>query len=143
MHFNDILKREEKRVKRFGYSICILMMDVDGLKLVNDTYGHIIGDTVLCHIASILKASVRESDVLARFGGDEFIILMPNSDEADGANLAARIQHEIENTNKELSDSEPKRALSIGIHASGSEDLSQILRLADIELYQNKFIHNK
>jgi diguanylate cyclase (GGDEF)-like protein len=138
-YFNDVMQREKKRIKRFGYSICILMMDVDGLKSINDRYGHMTGDKVLTDIARILKSSIRESDVLARFGGDEFIILMPNADAEDGYSLSSRIQQSIIRANQELSDNEPRRSLSIGIYASGSDDLNQILREADKELYQIKF----
>jgi diguanylate cyclase (GGDEF)-like protein len=138
-YFNDVLQRESKRIKRFGYSICILMMDVDGLKSINDRFGHMTGDRILTDIARILKSTIRESDVLARFGGDEFIILMPSADRADGNNLADRIKQSIDQANNELPETEPKRSLSIGTYASGSEDLNHILREADRELYQNKF----
>lgn len=139
-YFRDVLQREAKRIKRFGYSICVLMMDVDGLKAINDRHGHMTGDNVLRHIAGILKSSIRESDVLARFGGDEFIILMPNAIASDGEKLAARIAETIREANRHLPDSEPRRGLSVGIHASGSDDLDQILRAADRELYQQKLL---
>lgn len=142
-YFNDVLQREEKRIKRFGYSICILMMDVDGLKSINDNYGHIIGDKVLSEIANVLKSSIRESDVLARFGGDEFIILMPNADSSDGEKLAARIHETLEQHDQQSGGAGPKRGLSIGIYASGSENLLEILRQADRGLYQNKYFRKK
>lgn len=139
-YFNDVLQREAKRIRRFGYSICVLMMDVDGLKAINDRYGHMTGDSVLRHIAEILKSCSREADMLARYGGDEFIILMPGADALDGENLAARIGEIIQKANLALPDSEPPRSLSIGIHASGSDDMEQILRAADRELYQQKLL---
>jgi diguanylate cyclase (GGDEF)-like protein len=138
-YFNDVLQREAKRIRRFGYSICVLMMDVDGLKSINDRHGHMTGDSVLRHIAQILKSCTREADMLARYGGDEFIILMPSADAADGERLAARIEETIRAANQTLPDSEPARGLSIGICASGSDDLDQILRAADQELIQKKF----
>jgi diguanylate cyclase (GGDEF)-like protein len=79
-----VLKREQERVKRKYYSICILMMDIDDLKRIDDHYGHLSGDNVICNIVNILKTSIRESDVLARYGGDEFIILMPNAKADEG-----------------------------------------------------------
>jgi diguanylate cyclase (GGDEF)-like protein len=138
-YFNDVLQREAKRIRRFGYSICVLMMDVDGLKAINDRHGHMTGDVVLRHIAEILKSCTREADMLARFGGDEFIILMPNADAGDGEKLAERVEKILREANQQLAESEPPRGLSIGIYASGSDDLDQILLAADQELIRKKF----
>ncbi len=142
-YFNEVLKREQKRVKRYAYSICILMMDIDGLKKINDQFGHLIGDEVICDLAGMLKSSIRESDVLARYGGDEFIILMPRADTKDGKHLADRISEKIDEWNQNLSDSDPRLGLSIGVYASGSEDLHVILREADRELYLTKYFRKK
>jgi len=142
-YFNEVLKREEKRVKRYAYSICILMMDVDGLKQINDRFGHLAGDQVIRELSSMLKASIRESDVLARYGGDEFVLLMPRADTEDGQRLAERIQEKIEARNRELSEDDPRLGLSIGVYASGSEDLNVILHEADRELYLTKYFRKR
>jgi diguanylate cyclase (GGDEF)-like protein len=142
-YFNEVLKREQKRVKRYSYSICILMMDIDGLKEINDRYGHLTGDRVICDISGMLKSSIRESDVLARYGGDEFIILMPKADTEDGNHLAGRITRKIEEWNEKTPESEPRLGLSVGAYASGSEDLTDILREADRELYLSKYFRKR
>ena len=142
-YFNEVLKREQKRVKRDYYSICILMMDIDDLKKINDHYGHLAGDKVLCDIVNILKDSIRESDVLARYGGDEFIILMPNAKTNEGKKLADRISQMIMDRNKNILSTDPILGLSIGVYASGSDDLSMIIREADRELYLTKDFRKK
>jgi len=142
-YFNEVLKREQKRVNRYAYSICILMMDIDGLKQINDRYGHLVGDKVICDVAGLLKSSVRESDVLARYGGDEFIVLMPKAETQDGRHLADRITAGIDAWNRQKDAAHPRLGLSIGVHASGSEDLNEILREADRELYLAKYFRKK
>mgnify|MGYP001145624498 CR=1 FL=1 len=77
--------------------------------------------------------------MLARFGGDEFIILMPNADAGDGEKLAERVEETLREANQRLAESEPPQGVNIGIYASGSDDLDQILRAADQELIQKKF----
>lgn len=142
-YFNEVLKREQERTKRDYYSICILMMDIDNLKAINDRFGHLAGDKVICDIANIMKTSIRESDVLARYGGDEFIILMPNAREDEGKSLAERIHRLIRQKNEGIRESNPGLGLSIGIYASGSDDLSMIIQQADRELYLTKYFRKR
>jgi diguanylate cyclase (GGDEF)-like protein len=77
--FNEALQREIKRADRYGYSLTILMMDVDNFKAYNDLHGHLKGDTLLREIAALMKSHVRASDMLARFGGDEFVLILPET----------------------------------------------------------------
>ncbi len=142
-YFNEMFQQETERIKRYDQTICILLMDVDGLKNINDTFGHLAGDRVLCAIADIIKSSVRESDVVARFGGDEFVVLMPFADESNGAILAERIQKSIEQLNKKPLISGLKLGLSIGIHATGPENVEDLLLKADQKLYQDKTFRKK
>jgi diguanylate cyclase (GGDEF)-like protein len=114
------------------------MMDVDGLKAINDYHGHITGDKVLCAVANILKSSVRESDILARFGGDEFVILIPMADKARGIELSKRIHKLIHQWNEKTLIPGVKLGLSIGIYASGPENVDNLITMADQELYQCK-----
>ncbi|NOY68972.1 MAG: sensor domain-containing diguanylate cyclase [Deltaproteobacteria bacterium] len=137
-YFNEIFEREEERIRRYSYPVCVLMMDLDGLKQINDIHGHLAGDKALRTIADILKSSIRESDVLARFGGDEFVLLMPHSDESRGLQVAARIQDMIKKWNMNSTRSDPKLGLSIGVHAAGPDNMDNMLIKADQELYKYK-----
>jgi len=138
LYFNEMLHREKKRVIRYNHTICMLMIDVDGFKKINDTYGHLTGDKVLQSVADILKSSVRDSDILARFGGDEFVIIMPLAVEREGHNLADRIRTLINQWNAKQMIPGLKLSVSIGVHASGKDDVNNLLLKADDELYRDK-----
>jgi diguanylate cyclase (GGDEF)-like protein len=77
--FNEALHREIKRAERYGYPLTILMMDIDNFKAYNDLHGHLEGDILLKEIAAQMKSHVRASDLLARFGGDEFVLILPET----------------------------------------------------------------
>jgi diguanylate cyclase (GGDEF)-like protein len=138
LYFNQAFDREVERVLRYSHNICVLMIDVDDFKMVNDTYGHLVGDEVLRAIADILQSSVRKSDVVARYGGDEFVILMPMADEAKGRAVAARIQELLGAWNETSPISGVQLGLSIGIHEAGPDNVKDILIRADEKLYQEK-----
>jgi len=93
--FNSLLLHEFKIAKRYCKPLSLLMMDVDHFKVVNDTHGHPSGDYVLKEVAVILRQSVRESDVVARTGGEEFSVLLPRTDEAQARRFADRIRREV------------------------------------------------
>ena len=92
--FDSTLEQEFKVAKRYDQPLSLLMLDVDHFKSVNDSYGHPSGDCVLRELADILRESVRESDVVARTGGEEFSILLPRADRDQAARLAERIRNE-------------------------------------------------
>ncbi|MFN3978436.1 MAG: diguanylate cyclase, partial [Sulfurihydrogenibium azorense] len=91
-----ILSKEISRSKRYGYKISILMMDLDNFKKINDTYGHLVGDEILMHFARIVKNNLRESDYPFRYGGEEFLILLPHTDEEGALVVAERIRKSVE-----------------------------------------------
>ena len=134
----DAFHREVERVLRYQHTICLLMMDIDGLKQINDNFGHTAGDVALRAVADILKASVRESDILARLGGDEFVIVMPLADKASGVVLAKRIRERLVRWNVKPVISGITLGLSIGIQEAGPENVNDILKNADKEMYRNK-----
>ena len=115
----------------------LIACDIDHFKRVNDTYGHDIGDQVLRETAQLLKDNVRKGDLIARFGGEEFIVLLANADVSMAGTIAERIRQQLSRT-RFIADRVCVTA-SFGISAVASvADLSDALRLADISLYQAK-----
>jgi diguanylate cyclase (GGDEF)-like protein len=94
-NFHDILAHEFRGARRYNQPLSLLALDVDHFKVVNDTYGHPCGDYVLKEFAVILKQSVRESDVVARTGGEEFSVLLPKAGRAQAAQFAERIRRQV------------------------------------------------
>ncbi|HFU77905.1 MAG TPA: sensor domain-containing diguanylate cyclase, partial [Epsilonproteobacteria bacterium] len=137
-YFNEILQQETEKVKRYGRTMCLLMMDVDNLKTINDTFGHVVGDKILSSLADILRVSVRESDFLARFGGDEFVIIMPEAKEQEALILSKRIQEMISRWNAKEATPGLTLSISIGVHEANQNNVNKILIDADKDLYQSK-----
>jgi diguanylate cyclase (GGDEF)-like protein len=94
-HFNDVIRRELANVRRYGISLSVLLVDVDSFKLINDQKGHAVGDEVLVFVANYLTSSVRESDFVFRWGGDEFLILVPRTDEGSAAQKAEELSRSM------------------------------------------------
>jgi len=96
--FEEIFKKEMSRAKRYTHPLSIILLDIDEFKFFNDEYGHKTGDEILCAIVDILRKNLRESDSLARWGGDEFIIILPNMSVQDTKEKAERIRCSIAET---------------------------------------------
>jgi diguanylate cyclase (GGDEF)-like protein/PAS domain S-box-containing protein len=119
------------------FPISIIMLDIDGLKKINDILGHAAGDEVLYRTAQVLTKSFRSEDILARIGGDEFAVLLPDSDENAVRKALARIEHFTDLNNKE----NPKTLLQISIGTSTCKtpcSLSKALKVADNCMYKQK-----
>ena len=136
-HKNSLrrLKEEVDRAKRIGYPLSVAMIDLDNFKLVNDTYGHQTGDEVLIRVAQILSESCRTTDAVGRYGGEEFIIIMPDTNDRDAALLLGRIKTCIEETS--FKDG-IHITLSCGISELNGESVHGILKSSDIMLYEAK-----
>lgn len=137
----DVLERELDIIRRQGSSLAILVMDLDRFKSVNDTHGHLAGDAVLAEFAHRIRPLLRRGDVLARFGGEEFVVLCPRTSLEDGALVAERI--------RAAAAAEPVvfEAISIpitvsiglsGAHGPDAPAASQLLDAADQQLYRAK-----
>jgi len=87
--------RESARTDRHGATLCMAMIDLDGFKEVNDTYGHQAGDNVLLHLVNLARETLRPSDVIARYGGEEFVILLPSTRLDSGAATIRRLQNNL------------------------------------------------
>ncbi|MGE5495066.1 MAG: diguanylate cyclase [Burkholderiales bacterium] len=121
---------------RHGLEISLMLIDVDNLKLINDEYGHLLGDTVLYEIADIMRAQLRQSDVCIRWGGDEFILLLPHTGIEEAKTLAERIRSSIQ---KHKFSNGVAVSCSFGI-ASMRENMSlaELIHRADRSMYQAK-----
>jgi diguanylate cyclase (GGDEF)-like protein len=133
------------RSKRYKQPLCLLVLDLDHFKAINDTYGHGFGDIVLKDVASSLKEEIRESDILARFGGEEFVIAFTDIDSKKGKLFAERIRKRIASLAWKVQGQEVKITTSIGVHCLTEEALKQdnfdidaLLNYADQALYAAK-----
>ncbi|MEE9499858.1 MAG: sensor domain-containing diguanylate cyclase [Candidatus Omnitrophota bacterium] len=139
-YFIERLKDEVKSSLRNNMDICLLMLDLDNFKAYNDKYGHTAGDLVLKHISSILKSFTKPGDIVSRYGGEEFTLLLLNKGKPTGAKIAESIRQKINKTPLVLRREKTKLTVSIGVASCPSEEkmADELLRLADSRLYRAK-----
>lgn len=142
-YFQDSLKKEFKRLARHRALplLSIAMIDIDHFKNLNDAYGHQAGDSVLKGISRILKASVRLTDIVSRYGGEEFVIIMPETDFGGTGVVAERIRRNIEKAVFEYKDANIKATVSIGLASHPHEGINNeadLIKAADSALYTAK-----
>jgi diguanylate cyclase (GGDEF)-like protein len=140
-HLENILPMLIANAKRKNEKIAFLMIDMDYFKKVNDTYGHKAGDIVLKTLAKILKNSVRESDIVIRYGGEEFLILLQNvTDIIAAKKVAEKIRQAVENTEIQTEEATIKKTISIGIsiYPDQCEKGWECIKYADLALYEAK-----
>lgn len=127
------------RVSRYGESAAMLFVDIDGLKKINDSYGHKAGDDALIHVATTLTEGVRTSDCVARLGGDEFGVLLAHSDEASARETAARLTAQIETDERSCDGNPLPLGVAIGVTMIGRDDTPDaVIARADREMYEQK-----
>lgn len=138
--FRSTLKREYERAQRHGRPFAVLMIDADGLKPTNDQHGHAAGDRLLTAIADVLKTALRGTDNCARYGGDEFIALLPESDAHTALDAAERIRTGVANTSFDFDGRRVQCTVSIGVAAYPADagSLDELLSAADRALYRAK-----
>lgn len=137
----DALRRERSRQVRGGGSFGIILLDVDHFKYVNDTHGHQCGDAVLQEVTRIMTASVRAYDTVGRYGGEEFLIVVPTADAASVFGLSERIRHTIESKPVATDAGEISITVSLGLAVSSEVaplDPEIMLSTADTALYRAK-----
>lgn len=140
--FFDQLDRELGRSQRFQHPFSVVMVDLDHFKEFNDRYGHLAGDRLLRLVAETLTSAVRKTDVVGRFGGEEFVILLPHADSKGSMALAERLRELVERTGLRRSDREPplKITISAGVatYPESGTTLEALLEHADQALYEAK-----
>ncbi len=137
-YFNDFLKAEINRVIRYDHPFTLAMFDIDHFKNINDSYGHDIGDEVLKNMADLVKNNSRDTDIVARWGGEEFMILLAETSIDDAFAKIEQLRILIRETNLSSKLKDPV-TVSFGITQFVSNDtLSEILKRVDIALYQAK-----
>ncbi|CAN5267973.1 diguanylate cyclase [soil metagenome] len=141
-HIHELLGEEFERSARTGESIAVVMMDLDHFKAVNDTHGHPTGDVILHETAGMIRDTAREIDMPGRYGGEEFIAILPETDEQAAVNFAERVRSAIEEHEYRDGETLVRMTVSCGVAASasgGNVDTPQgLLKRADDALYAAK-----
>ena len=138
--FNNLITQEIKKAARYDQPFSLLMIDADNLKDVNDDFGHEAGDRLIKAMAASIQLCLRDSDTLARYGGDEFIAMLSQTDQQNAVEAAERIRKGVENTAFDMDGNQIKSTVSIGISCfpSHADNISGLLRKADQALYISK-----
>jgi two-component system cell cycle response regulator len=140
-YLSQVLRREAKRASRSGRPLSLLFIDLDGFKSINDTHGHLCGSRALVEAASVIRASARETDVVARFGGDEFALVLPDTGSDGAVAVGDRIRERIAAHRFLLSDG-LSVALTVSVGVATLPDVSHsaegLLQAADGAMYRVK-----
>ena len=137
-NYRLLVERVEEQIKRYGRTtkpFVILLMDLDGLKKINDQYGHLVGSLAICRLAEVLHLSCRETDTAARYGGDEFALVLTETSAEAAALVAQRVAQRLS-----LDAEEPRLTVSIGIaeFPRDGATIEHLLSAADHSLYNDK-----
>lgn len=133
---DEIIDKELKRRERYGTLCSIILIDIDYFKLVNDTHGHLVGDSILKEFAAILKENIRDTDYVGRWGGEEFMIISPQTDQSGALSLA---QHLRANVEEFLFTTVGKKTASFGVATcTEQDDIQSLIDNADKALYRAK-----
>lgn len=136
---DQVVKAELKRMERKGSESCLIMFDLDEFKRINDTYGHPVGDRVLCDLSNLLQASMRGSDILVRLGGEEFIILAANTSLREAGKLAERLRRQIADHTFVVDSCQVRTSASFGVAPLlAPEQAKNYYYFADRALYRAK-----
>ncbi len=136
-----ILEREVARSRREGWPVCVVMIDVDHFKNINDTYGHLMGDAALRELTARMLDSLRPYDIMGRYGGEEFLVVLGGCSPRNAAALAERLRELAAARPVRLADEEVTVTISLGVaswNANECGDIQSLLRAADVALYKAK-----
>jgi diguanylate cyclase (GGDEF)-like protein len=129
------MEREARRAERSKHSFALLLLDLDGLKAVNDKYGHLVGNRALKRLSEVIKEHSRATDLAARYGGDEFAVVLIDADPGMANRIAQRVQKALRDGREQ-----PPLTVSIGMSASPEDGrtVPELLQAADRHLYKRK-----
>ena len=134
-----ILTHEMKRVERSGRESCLIMVDLDNFKKINDSFGHEAGDAVLVHIGKLMSGLVRKQDIIARWGGEELLIMLPETDRDGAVSVAEKLRGEVADRIIKISDHEIRVTISSGVsRMARGMTIDECIRQADKALYHAK-----
>lgn len=141
-HIVSRMEEEISRGLRYEMPLSVVLADIDHFKRINDTFGHLIGDRALQTIADLFRSKLRESDLIGRFGGEEFLLILPHTDLAGAEAFCHRLRDHVEKHPLQLSDQSITMTASFGVSTLSPEvDTSQkLLRIADRNLYRAKYL---
>ena len=139
-HFRQRFEEEVERARRRGTRLAFLMVDIDDFKKVNDNYGHLVGDVVLRDISAIMQHSVREMDMVGRYGGEEFSVALPEATRELGVQIADRIRQTIERKTIQAYDERIQVTVSVGVAFLPEDAASaeKLIERADQAMYEAK-----
>ncbi|MDK2986837.1 MAG: hypothetical protein PWQ96_2482 [Clostridia bacterium] len=141
-YFNERIQEEVERAKRYGHPLSFVMMDIDKFKEINDRYSHLEGDKVLKQIAGNLVTSIREIDMAFRYGGDEFLLVLPETEKSESQKVVQRIKSKIKTLNEERKSlGKPPLELCFGIatwRPESGKRWEKVLKESDLRMYENK-----
>ncbi len=137
--FYEMLERELWRCRRYGGQISLIMIDIDNLKNINDVYGHRLGDRVIREISRKIRNSIRQIDIPARYGGDEFAVILPNTSLIDAVVVAERMVEAVNNSPLHHKDNQIKLSISVGLGQYNADtNPEEITSRSDLALYMAK-----
>lgn len=138
--YESLFDRERERSKRNGGHLSLCVADIDFFKRVNDEHGHDAGDQMLKHVADLFSSALRQSDIVGRFGGEEFILLLPDTGLEDAAVVVNRLRQKLEAAPLSVADGQIAVTATFGLTEVGNDDQSieDVIRRADKALYEGK-----
>ncbi|MBQ8848374.1 MAG: sensor domain-containing diguanylate cyclase [Candidatus Gastranaerophilales bacterium] len=142
-HFYTLLENEIRRCSRYNRNMSLIMMDIDNFKKINDTYGHLTGDTILKRLAAVLQETVRKIDIPARYGGEEFVVILPETDKENACVIAERIRKNISEIVVKIDENQnlsPTVSMGIAQYSTDGQEAKELINAADTALYHSK--HN-